>query len=55
MKFEEWWKKFVEDNPLWRISNENLNWRDAKAIAKNAYIEGMHHEFEKSLNAGSNK
>lgn len=47
MKFEEWWKKAIEDNPLWKISDETLNWNDVKIIAKFAYVEGMHEEFEK--------
>ena len=47
MKFEEWWDSHIKDNPLWKI--EYLTWRDMKAIAKIAYVEGMHREFEKNL------
>lgn len=48
MKFEDWWRTAIENNPLWKISSPN--WKDAKTIAHIAYIEGMHHEFEKNLN-----
>lgn len=49
MKFEEWWKKEIEDNPLWKMSNNNLNWKDVRIISKIAYIQGMHEEFENQL------
>lgn len=51
MKFEDWWQVSIVENPLWKLSDENLNWRDVKVIAKLAYLEGEHHEFEKQINA----
>jgi len=50
MKFEDWWRSAVVENPLWHLSDENLNWKDVYAIARLAYLEGEHHEFEKRIN-----
>ena len=48
MNFEKWWIESIQNNPLWKMSDKNLNWEDVKTIAKIAYIEGMHEEFEKT-------
>lgn len=45
--FEKWYKEMIEDNPLWKI--ENPNWRDVKTIAKFAWQEGEHQEWERNL------
>ena len=47
MNFEKWWKDNIKDNPLWKI--EKPLWSDVKVIAKIAWQEGTHQEWEKNL------
>ncbi len=47
MTFEKWWTEYIEDNPMWKI--ENPKWTDVKVIAKIAWQEGTHQEWEKNL------
>lgn len=47
MNFQTWWKENVKDNPLWKITNPS--WKDVEIIAKIAWQEGTHQEWEKNL------
>lgn len=47
MNFQKWWTEFIENNPLWKI--EKPLWGDVKVIAKIAWQEGAHQEWEKNL------